>query len=102
MFKYSIVAVLVIILVLLQYRLWIEHNGMRTTLALKKTINEQQQQNKQMQKRNQALVAEVKNLKHGKQAIEERARNELGMIQQDEQFYQITNQSNSSQSQSKS
>lgn len=95
MLRYSIILILVLIFACLQYRLWVEHNGVRATLGLKKTIYEEQQGNQEMLKRNQALVAEVKNLKEGKQAIEERARDELGMIQEGEQFYQITNESNS-------
>lgn len=89
MIRYSCITLLIIILAFLQYRLWLQHNGVQATLALKKDINIQQRANLQMQQRNQALMAEVENLKHGKAAIEERARDELGMIKKDEQFYQI-------------
>lgn len=89
MIKYFIACLLILVLAGLQYRLWFDESGMRDTLALKKQIQTQQQINQQMRERNQALIAEVKNLKHGKQAVEENARSELGMVKQGEQFYQI-------------
>ncbi len=89
MAKYFIIGLLLLIFGGLQYRLWFDQSGVQDTLQLKKAIKSQQQNNQQMQLRNQSLIAEVKDLKHGQQAIEEHARSELGMIKQGEQFYQI-------------
>ena len=58
-------------------------------LHLKKEVEKQQQLKKQLEERNASLAAEVKDLKQGHDAIEERARSEMGMIGKDEVFYQI-------------
>ena len=88
MLKYLVVP-LVIILLFLQYRLWFEHNGVMDSVKLDKAIALQKKKDNLMLERNKALMAEVKNLKDGNQAIQERAREELGMIKKGEQFYQI-------------
>ncbi len=93
MLKY-LVGLLVVLLLLLQYRLWFEHNGLKETQALKSAITQQKQENAQLKSRNDALIAEVKSLKHAKNAIQERARNELGMIKKGEQFYLIVKTKN--------
>ena len=56
---------------------------------LKRSVEAQEEDNKHLRERNQALAAEVLDLKQGQEAIEERARSELGMIKQGEKFYQI-------------
>ena len=84
-----VIAILVILLILMQYRLWLGDGSVRTALQLKQQIAVQQAENLKLQERNQALLAEVQDLKSGKQAIEERARNDLGMVKKDETFYQI-------------
>lgn len=89
MSKYIIVGLLLIVFGWLQYRLWVEENGVRDTIQLKDVIQAQHLENQQMRARNRALMAEVWSLKHGKEAIEEHARSELGMIKKGEQFYQI-------------
>lgn len=94
MFK-ALLTILIIILLFLQYRLWIEHDGLQDTLKLNKAISAQQKQNEAILQRNKALIAEMKNLKHGDQSIEDRAREELGMIKKGEQFYQIVQPNNS-------
>ena len=85
----SLVVVLIAIFLFLQYRLWFEYNGLPDTNQLNKAIATQKKEDDLMLERNKALIAEVKNLKTGDRAIEGRAREELGMIKQDEQFYQI-------------
>jgi cell division protein FtsB len=82
-------AVLIVILVLLQYRLWFGDGNMREVWALREAIEQQKKENKQLSERNAALEAEVQDLKQGLEAVEERARNELGMIKKDETFFQI-------------
>lgn len=86
--KYAIAALLVLLLIL-QYKLWFGDGNMREVWRLEDAIEKQQQENARLQERNAALEAEVKDLKEGIQAIEERARNELGMIKKGETFYQI-------------
>lgn len=88
MLKYLVVP-LIVILLFLQYRLWFEHNGVEDSAKLNKAIAAQKKEDGSMLERNKALMAEVKNLKEGNQAIQEHAREELGMIKKGEQFYQI-------------
>jgi cell division protein FtsB len=82
------IAILLILLVLLQVRLWTGDGGMRDIWHLKYEIARQQQENEGLRERNEALEAEVEDLKQGEAAVEERARAELGMIRQDETFFQ--------------
>lgn len=84
-----IIAALVILFVLLQSKLWLGGGGMKDVWRLEDAIAAQTDENTQLRERNRALAAEVMDLKQGQEAIEERARNELGMIKQGETFYQI-------------
>lgn len=63
--------------------------GIPEVLHLEKEVEKQQQHKKELEERNASLAAEVKDLKQGQEAIEERARSEMGMIGKDETFYQI-------------
>lgn len=81
-------AVLLLLLVLLQVRLWSGDGGMGYIWRLKYEIANQQQENEGLRERNEALEAEVEDLKQGAAAVEERARTELGMIRKDETFFQ--------------
>jgi cell division protein FtsB len=74
---------------LLQYRLWISHNGVRSLPPLEAAIAAQRAENGQLAERNRELAAEVHDLKHGTAALDERARSELGMIGPNETFYQV-------------
>lgn len=80
---------LLILLLLLQYEFWFSDGGMKTVWQLKNSIAAQQQINTQLDKQNQLLVAEVKDLQSGNAAIEARARNDLGMVKKGEVFYQV-------------
>jgi cell division protein FtsB len=80
---------LVILLVLLQYRLWVGDGSLAEVWRLYQQVEAQRAENQRLLERNQALEAEVKDLKQGLDAIEERAREELGMIKKGESFYQI-------------
>src|ERR1043165_7945299 len=82
-------AVLVIVLVLLQYRLWLGDGGMREVHRLRAEIEVQKDQNRELKERNRTLAAEVQDLKKGTVAIEERARTDLGMVGRGETFYQV-------------
>lgn len=78
-----------ILLLLLQFKLWFGDASVRDVLSLKQTVQEQQVKNDQIKQRNAILAAEVEDLKTGLEAIEERARSELGMIKKDETFIHI-------------
>ena len=81
--------ILAILLLLLQYPLWLGKGGWLKVWDLNQQVEAQQQVNRQTQARNAALDAEVRDLKQGTEAIEERARSELGMIKRDEVFFQV-------------
>ena len=85
----AIVLVLVVLLGWLQYRLWFGNGGQREVAALQAEVARQQAENTRLQQRNDALAAEVQDLKSGEAAVEERARSELGMIQPGETFYRV-------------
>ncbi|NOZ52884.1 MAG: cell division protein FtsB [Gammaproteobacteria bacterium] len=85
----TLITILIILLVLLQFKLWFGDGSVREVWRLETAIDSQQKKNALLQERNAALEAEVKDLKKGLEAIEERARSELGMIKKDETFYQI-------------
>ena len=80
---------LLILLVLLQYRLWNGNGSLPELWQLEDSKKAQAQENQSLSERNQALAAEVRDLKQGMEAIEERARSEMGMIQSGETFFQI-------------
>ncbi len=81
--------ILLIVLVLLQYRLWVGDGSLAEVWQLHRQVEIQKAENNRLEERNQTLDAEVQDLKQGQAAIEERAREELGMIRKDETFYQI-------------
>jgi cell division protein FtsB len=84
-----LVIVLGTLLVLIQYPLWLGKGGWMRVWDLDRQVTERKENNRRLQARNQALDAEVRDLKQGTEAIEERARYELGMVKQDEVFFQI-------------
>ena len=90
-----LVWLLLVLLVLSQYRLWIGDGSLADVWNTYRQVSAQQQENQRLLERNQALQAEVKDLKQGLDAIEERAREELGMIKDGETFYQIVEQPSS-------
>jgi cell division protein FtsB len=73
----------------LQAELWLSDDGYRKTLKLRDAVVEQSALNETLRDRNAALDAEVINLKQGRDAAEERARTDLGMIGKQETFYQV-------------
>lgn len=84
-----IIAILIVLLVLLQYEIWLGDGGIPEILQLESEVDVVQLQVNTLKERNQALEAEVLDLKKGMDAIEERARSELGMIGKDEVYYQV-------------
>jgi cell division protein FtsB len=81
--------VLVILVVAIQTQLWFGKGGWIKVWDLDRQVEAQRAANEKLRERNAALDAEVRDLKTGYDAIEERARNDLGMIRQDEVFYQV-------------
>ena len=85
----TIITVLAILFVLLQVKLWFGDGSIKDGWRLEDAITAQSSENAQLKERNQTLIAEVDDLKQGLDAIEERARSELGMIKKGETFYQV-------------
>lgn len=81
--------ILAVLLLLLQYRLWVGDGSLAEVWRLHRAVEELRAANAELRDRNEALEAEVKDLKTGTEAIEERARSELGMIRDGEVFYQV-------------
>ena len=84
-----LIALLLVLLLVLQYDLWVGKGSIHEARQLETSIARHKAENKQMAERNDALRAEVVDLKKGLDTIEERARNELGMIQKGETFFHI-------------
>ncbi len=84
-----ILAVVVFLIGLLQYRFWYGDGGIQEIKVYQQKLNDLKNEVKEKSFRNKALYAEVENLRKGQEAIEERARNELGMIREGETFFQV-------------
>ncbi|MGB0734036.1 MAG: cell division protein FtsB [Pontibacterium sp.] len=81
--------IVICLLLALQYRLWFGDSNLPSLWQLEAQVAEQKSENAKLQERNARLEAEIKDLKSGLSALEERARNELGMIREGETFYQL-------------
>ncbi len=77
------------LLLLIQYPLWLGKGGLLRVWEMERQIEAQRESNDRLRARNAALDAEVRDLKQGLEAVEERARSELGMIRRDEVFFQV-------------
>ena len=86
---YKLIVFLLVLIAGLQYRLWLGDGGIREYRETTTKIEELRQEGKRRRVRNAALAADVKDLKEGTDAIEERARHDLGMIKAGETFIQI-------------
>ncbi|WP_394172250.1 cell division protein FtsB [Thalassotalea litorea] len=82
-------AILIILVLLLQYRLWFGKNSIGDYLTLEQRVIHQSEQNQKLQQRNKLVYADIDDLKNGLEAIEENARNELGMIKDGEVFFRV-------------
>ncbi|OGA28166.1 MAG: cell division protein FtsB [Betaproteobacteria bacterium RIFCSPLOWO2_02_FULL_65_24] len=82
-------AILGALIILIQYPLWLGKGGWMRVWDIDRQVSAQKGSNAKLEARNQALDAEVRDLKQGSDAIEERARYDLGMIKQDEIFFRI-------------
>ena len=86
---YWLFIVLILLLGGLQYRLWVGEGSLAQVNGLNKQIADQQGENERLLERNRILEAEVLELKQGMETVEERARQELGMVKEGETLYQL-------------
>jgi cell division protein FtsB len=86
--KWMVVA-LMLVLVGIHYRLWLSESGIREMQQLREAVSAQRSENERLTERNRQLAEEVRDLKQGYTALEERARSDLGMITRNETFYQV-------------
>ncbi|MCG6896156.1 MAG: cell division protein FtsB [Thiocapsa sp.] len=84
-----LIAVLALLLVALQFRLWVGQGSLAEVHGLRQEIRAQEEELVGLRARNQELQAEVVDLRQGVEALEERARRDLGMIKQGEIFIQV-------------
>lgn len=92
-----LLGVLIILLVVLQYRLWIGEGSLAHAHRLENEVKLQKAENERMQERNRIMDVEVEELKSGLDTIEERARNDIGLIKKDETFFMIMDDNQQSQ-----
>ena len=85
----TVTLILFVLLILLQFKLWLGEGGFTEVARLEARVEGQRQQNDDLLQRNAELQAEVDDLRERLDAVEERARNELGLIKPEEQFYQV-------------
>jgi cell division protein FtsB len=85
-----VAALLIVMLLLLQYKAWFSDVGHRAANALRGQVDEQLVRSEQLEQRNRLLTAEVLALKDGLAAVEARARSDLGMVKKGETFYLMT------------
>ncbi|MDP2575669.1 cell division protein FtsB [Vibrio penaeicida] len=88
--------VLIGLLIALQYAVWFSKNGELDLASTQRDIAIQEDVNEKLRQRNQEMFAEIDDLRQGLDAIEERARNELGLIKDDETFFRIISEESSS------
>lgn len=89
----GLILVLSVLLIFLQFPLWFGDSSMPEAWKLLEKIERQKEENAQLVDRNKVLESEVNDLKHGLAVVEEKARNELGMIKPNETYYQIVESS---------
>nr|WP_297403667.1 septum formation initiator family protein [uncultured Marinobacter sp.] len=82
-------ALMIVLILLLQVRLWVGEGSFAQVWALQQSITEQRDENAELAVRNERLYAEVRNLRNQKGAVEERARMNLGLIREDETFFLV-------------
>ncbi len=82
-------AILIFIFILLQLKMWFGEGGFSDVRRLEQRVEEQTEENEALAQRNRELQAEVEDLRQGLEAVEERARSELGLIKENEEFYQV-------------
>lgn len=81
--------ILIAVFCWLQYALWFGKNGVQDYVKVNEAIEQQEKINEQLRERNGRLIAEISDLNRGLDAVEERARQELGMVKPHERYYRI-------------
>lgn len=94
----ALATILFVLLILLQAKLWFGSHGVFQLWSLRTNIQQEQQSNLDLRQRNQQLRAEVTELKQAKEALEERARSQLGFIKEGETFYRVIPKQDQSES----
>jgi cell division protein FtsB len=84
-----IIALIILLIIHFQYRIWVGDGSIAQIDAYQQRLDELKKQAEEKRERNEALYAEVLDLRKGQEAIEERARDELGMIKEDETFFHV-------------
>lgn len=84
-----IIAIIILLIIHFQYRIWLGDGSIAEIEAYQQRLDDLKKQVEEKRQRNEALYAEVLDLRKGQEAIEERARDELGMIKEDETFFHV-------------
>ena len=90
-------ALFILLFAVLQYELWIAPGGLASAWNLHTAIDHLQARNQKLVEKNGILAADIEDLKHGNEAVEEHARNDLGMVKPGEVFYQVVSSSGAAQ-----
>ena len=83
------IAILIVFFLIIQFDIWVKDDGLNRVKELQQMINSQSEENQRLKLRNQQLELEIEELKSGTESIEEKARTDLGMIKEGEEFYLI-------------
>ena len=83
------IAILVVFFLIIQFDIWVKDDGLNRVKELQEMIDSQSEENQKLRLRNQQLEREIDELKSGTESIEEKARTDLGMIKEGEEFYLI-------------
>ena len=83
------IAILIVFFLIIQFDIWVKDDGLNRVKELQQMINSQSEENQSLKLRNQQLEREIEELKSGTESIEEKARTDLGMIKEGEEFYLI-------------
>ena len=83
------IAILIVFFLIIQFDIWVKDDGLNRVKELQQMIDSQSEENQRLNLRNQQLEREIEELKSGTESIEEKARTELGMIKEGEEFYLI-------------
>jgi cell division protein FtsB len=84
-----LIAIIILLIIHFQYRIWLGDGSVAQIDAYQLRLDELKKEAEEKRQRNEALYAEVLDLRKGQEAIEERARDELGMIKEDETFFHV-------------
>ncbi len=85
----ALIAIIILLIIQLQYRLWFGDGSIAQIKVYQQRLDDLKKKVEEKKQRNEALNAEIIDLKKGQEAIEERAREELGMIKEDETFFRV-------------